>query len=76
MSGINYYSRMKEIYDTMDKTGPNNDLVRKIDLVNQFSKDQGLKHHTAKKWFDMACDIKVIRYMGHDDKGNDLIQVV
>ena len=66
MSGINYYSRMKELFDGMPKNGSEGDSVKKTEFLNVFAKDQGLKLATATRWFDMAVDIRVIEFVGDD----------
>ena len=76
MSGINYYGRMKEIFDDMPKNGPEGDSVRKTDFLNKFIRDQGLNVDTGKRKFNEAVDIKVIFYVGRDDQGSELIRVV
>ncbi len=75
MSGINYYVRMKQIFDEMEKTGNENDSVRKTDFLNRFIRDQGLNVDTGKRKFNEATDIQVIRYVGRDDQGHELIRV-
>ena len=76
MSGINYYGRMKEIFDSMEKNGPEGDSVRKTDFLNRFIRDQGLNVDTGKRKFNEAVDIQVIFYVGRDDLGCELIRVV
>ena len=76
MSGINYYGRMKEIFDSMEKNGPEGDSVRKTDFLNKFIRDQGLNVDTGKRKFNEAVDIQVIYYVGRDDQGRELIRVV
>jgi len=66
MSGENYYSSMKEIFDGMPKNGSEGDSVKKNSFMNMFCKKHGLKLVTAMRWFDMAVDIHVIEYVGDD----------
>jgi len=72
MSGINYYKRMKELYDSMKNDG---DGVRKSDFLNLFVKDQGLNLKTGLRKFNDAVEIGVITFEGKDKENRELIKV-
>jgi len=72
----NFYKNMKEIYDTLISSGSNgSEKIKKITFLNEFVKQNGLNIGTGRRKFDEAVDIGVIKYVGVDEQGNDLIVV-
>jgi len=70
----NYYKRMKEIYDELT-TMFGTKQIKKIVFLNNFIKQEGLNIGTGRRKFEEAVDIGVIRFVGVDENGCDLIEV-
>ena len=73
MSGINYYKRMKELYEQMKDNG--DEGVRKTHFLNLFIRDQGLNLKTGIRKFNEASEIGVIKFLGRDKEGYEMVKV-
>ena len=75
MSGINYFQRMVEIAEELEKH-PEIEAgkIPKIKFFNTFMIDQGLTTKTAKRWFEQAVHTGLINII-NGEHGTDFIKV-